>query len=787
MTDCTLASFPQIAVEVGLTDSGPSAPIGSFILDDPVYGMLDTSELVPSANWTDVSADVREFTITRNMSRNQGVLWEYQTGTCTVSLDNSSGDYDPDNDCGLYAGELLPMVPVRIRVGTEGLYTGYADSWTPADEDYCGDYTELTLGASDAFKVLAGVTLPELDSATGVGDDTGTRVTDLLLRAGWYNSAEWTQAATGDSTLQGTTLGSDALSLIRSAVSSELGQVYIDGHGAVVFRNRLAPATEERSNSVQAVFGDKPGIYHSDNASVSNTLAQDPIGFWEIGDFFHDRMPDRTNHNRYATITGSVTEVDGPSGLCAAAFPAGAGNYAQTAAFTETPPSAFSVEIWFNTSHLTTNAMPIDGGSYSWSSKNGFSILLYSNDQIYFDWGDGVANHRAYGAVPGSFTAGSWHHVVGTYDGTNQVLYIDGVAVQAVVTSGVMSWASPVVRINGGGAWYPISLSNGAVYDVALTADQVAAKYAAGSLVQVDDTDTSSITYAGSWGAGSGWSGFYNLTDHYSNAAGATASFTFTGTSFVWRGYTGPDRGIATIAIDGGTAASVDFYSVAGVWSAEMYRVENLSPGVHTAVMTVTGTSNPLSSGTAIDLDVLEYGNAWVPAKQELPCTLIKRATDDTTLINDVQATRSGGTLQQVTDSDSVTKYLFPRSLAKSDLLLETDADALNWAYWVAYIGKNAESRFDEITINPQSDPANLWPQVLTRDIGDRIRIWCRPANVTLPIIKDCFIAGITHDVNVVAASWRTTYLLQDASKYSSFMTLGNATLGQLDSNALIF
>ena len=103
------------------------------------------------------------------------------------------------------------------------------------------------------------------------------------------------------------------------------------------------------------------------------------------------------------------------------------------------------------------------------------------------------------------------------------------------------------------------------------------------------------------------------------------------------------------------------------------------------------------------------------------------------------------------------------------------------------YVSKGGEDRFESLTIDPLADPVNLWPQVLGREIGDRIQVWTRPAGVGSPVTKDCFIAGIAHTWDSVSSAWSTTWTLADASKYGSFLTLDNPTLGKLDANALAF
>jgi hypothetical protein len=434
-----LPVLPQLIIEAGLVPDTP-AQGGTTIFLNTGPG-LGTGTLGTAVAWTDISAWVLGFTVTRPSTRLQGPLWNFQAGTVSIVLDNSDGRFDMDNAASPYAGFLVPMVPVRVRAVfgsiTYGLYSGFADGWLPAVVTYEGGYTELTLPATDAFKVLAGITLAALGSPEGVGADTGARVRDILIRAGWYTSADRTVISTGNSLLQGTTLGDTALNLMQIAADSEIGQLYVNGSGAVVFRARRDMLTDARSNTVQAVFGDLPG-----------------------------------------TVQTAGTEL-------------------------------------------------------------------------------------AYAAVG--------------------------------------------------------------------------------------------------------------------------------------------------------------------------------------------------------------------------------RASDDTTIGNDIQATRAGGTLQEAKDAPSIAQYLFARSYARSDLILQNDSDALNWAQWVLSVAKGGEDRFESLAIDPAADPYSLWPQVLGREIGDRIQIWTRPAGLASPVSKDCFIAGITHVWDTGASSWLTTWTLADATKLGSFLTLDNPTLGRLNFNALTF
>lgn len=328
-------ALPDMHVAVGFTPDNPTGPSGLLILDDPTYGQLDGGTLASSIDWTDITEYVVSFDVSRSSTRTQGPLWNYEAGTCSIVLDNSDGRFDPDNAMGPYvdAGEsqVTPMVPVKISAtfGSESydLFTGFADSWVPADFVYDGDYVELTLSATDAFKVLSQITLPTI-AAEGAGAYSGDRVKDILQRANWYTSLEWQSIDQGDHQLQATTLGSDALSLMRLAADSEVGQLYINGSGAVVFRARSAITTNTRSTTVQAVFGDYPGTTHPAGTEIPYSVVSRACDDTE---FANDIQATRVN--------GTLQEVKDTNSIAKYLFPR---TYARTDLILQTDSDALA-------------------------------------------------------------------------------------------------------------------------------------------------------------------------------------------------------------------------------------------------------------------------------------------------------------------------------------------------------------------------------------------------------------------------------------------------------------
>jgi photosystem II stability/assembly factor-like uncharacterized protein len=94
-----------------------------------------------------------------------------------------------------------------------------------------------------------------------------------------------------------------------------------------------------------------------------------------------------------------------------------------------------------------------------------------------------------------------------------------------------------------------------------------------------------------------------------SSTAGSRAVFRFVGTGVRLIGSRGGDQGIARVYIDGEFRALVDQYSSSYESMLELYLIEDLVHGPHTAVVEVTGTQNPKSRSPRIEIDAFDVLN----------------------------------------------------------------------------------------------------------------------------------------------------------------------------------
>jgi hypothetical protein len=151
----------------------------------------------------------------------------------------------------------------------------------------------------------------------------------------------------------------------------------------------------------------------------------------------------------------------------------------------------------------------------------------------------------------------------------------------------------------------------------------------------------------------------------------------------------------------------------------------------------------------------------------ELPCRDMTPTNGGKTIKNVASFTRVGGTAQVVSDATSRVLYgPVDKRETRTDLVCETDAQALGLATFFVQRYKDPKKRFSQIQIKPRASPAALWPQVLGRRVRDLVRVVARPLG-SPTVTRDCHIAGIHHQVT--GDDWVTTFDLWDATVYQTY------------------
>lgn len=155
---------------------------------------------------------------------------------------------------------------------------------------------------------------------------------------------------------------------------------------------------------------------------------------------------------------------------------------------------------------------------------------------------------------------------------------------------------------------------------------------------------------------------------------------------------------------------------------------------------------------------------------------------NDAQIFNDVNVTATGLATQSVSDATSIANY-FKHSYNVTDLLMQTTAEALNYANSYLASRKDTTIRADAITLDlTTANYAAGVTAALTLDYFDPITIkQAQPNSTTLE--KTFQIFGVAHDVR--PNSWRTTFTTLEP--IIDGLILNSSVFGILDDDVLSY
>jgi len=160
----------------------------------------------------------------------------------------------------------------------------------------------------------------------------------------------------------------------------------------------------------------------------------------------------------------------------------------------------------------------------------------------------------------------------------------------------------------------------------------------------------------------------------------------------------------------------------------------------------------------------------------------IVTALDDKLIINTTSITRAGGTAQTASNTASQIKY-FPHSYTATDLLVQTDAQALDIAQ--AYTATRAETtlRVDALTLDLNTaDYAAGTTAALTLDFFDTIRVKNVGQDGTV-IDKTLQCMGVSHEIT--PGTWNTTFVTSEPI-IDSFI-IGSSLYGKIGTSEMTY
>ena len=580
-------------------------------------------------------------------------------------------------------------------------------TWTDISQYVLGCST--TMGRQHELQQVnpSTATISLFNSPTSHGDTTGGRFSPWNTNSPYYHS--------------GTGLTPGHPVRVTSTVS---GTTYPIFYGYV---KSWVPSYGQSTSNVTLTCQDVLGLLNL------NTLDVDAYGVYPLAN--------ATNYWPLSDQIGSQTAVDQTGSL--PLTPLGAVTFGNAGPFITTTSTAAAADGFGNIVSTGSTASTATGTVDGWvkTTSIGATILYTGNSlAVYLSLAASTGYPQAHingTTVTGSVALndGAWHYLAFTYNGTNIVLYADGVSVATGTTTGSL----PADRVTLGFLSSDYSIAQVAYYPSALSPAVIAQQYqigTAGFVVQDSGSRISTVLELAGLPAG-----LNNVGTGVVQVAAATGSLATTTVFSYISTIVSTERGFLFQDPSG----VVQFYN-------RHYPYEN-------AAANTSNATYGYASGQ------LHYDStSFVPGE------------DDLDLWNNINVGRQGGVVQNASDMGSQTAYGRRTLTGYTSMLFTNDDDSWDLASGLLYQYKNPATRVRSLsqdsTINAGANLSNMGG----RGLLDRITVNWRPIDGSgVDFSQESLIEAINH--TFTPEVWSTTWAVTPIGT-ESFGLYGTGTYG---------
>lgn len=609
----------------------------------------------PTPNWTYAhhglnSQNLRTYSVDRGRGSERS---DIDAGTAEIVLDNRVRQFDPN------ATGLLPMDRWWIRIKYAGVtqdrFVGYADSYSLAWPEAGKDAT-CTVSCTDELKVLNLQRTPALDPADASDYPAviGADKPDVFYR--WESTLlsetkiveEEPAADQFEYWIPGTDTSPGYWYPYRKkTVTVEVGQSWVQGAYSGYGQSTETP-----------IVGNQSGGADGSGITTYGCLLIDSAGFGLSSN-------DATAGDMLQSTKGTVE----------CWFNKSSNPISNTAFWVSPEVSGIGTRLW--------NFQLNNAGTVSFITRVTGGTILTSTS--------GVLNND------------TWYHLVGVRDGTNQILYVNGVQVASAASTAAWEAASTSVLMFVQRPGAPAKIAEMAVYvNSSLSASRVLAHYQAGTQ------------------RGYVWELPHVRIGNVLDTVGSFAPRTLrTATRTMESVYTAGAPALVHIR-----AATV-CEAPDGMFFADRSGTLTFLDAAHRSGINKWNIISLVFDDDGTDL-------RYIDTEQVL---------DESSIVNTWNVAKASASkiLQTATDQASKDRY-FEREQGMLDLPLRTNADAGTIAAALLSKYKDALERIPQV-LPDMNDPAVL-SGVLAAELGDKVRVIRRP-NPISSITQDGWIQSI--------------------------------------------
>jgi hypothetical protein len=224
------------------------------------------------------------------------------------------------------------------------------------------------------------------------------------------------------------------------------------------------------------------GLSQVPSTYTTTTLADSPVSYWRLGEGSGTVAADERAANpgtyQNSPTLGAASLLGTDAANKAVSFDGTNDSVKVPNSSSLQLTSSLSLEAW-----IKPTSLPTAGNFASIMTKAETYSLQFNGPRLEFTIMQNTVRKRLQ-APEGAIVAGQAYHVVGTYDGTTQRLYINGTQVASTALSGPATTNANSLFIgswDGTEEFFKGTIDEPAVYGSVLSANQVAAHYQAGS------------------------------------------------------------------------------------------------------------------------------------------------------------------------------------------------------------------------------------------------------------------------------------------------------------------
>ncbi len=266
------------------------------------------------------------------------------------------------------------------------------------------------------------------------------------------------------------------------AISWDLTNAAYGGNGADGVKT-VYVQFKDTTGKWSASESDTIGLNRQGGTSgYSNTVLGDaPAGYWRLGETSGTTAVDASGGDNGSYVNGPVlgqaSLLPGDGANRSVRFDGVNDHVRVPSSASLSPGVRVSLEAW-----IRPTTLPSTGAFRSVLTKAESYSLQFNGPRLEFTIMQNTVRRRLQ-APSGAIVAGQTYHVVGTYDGTTQRLYLNGSQVASAALTGAITTNGNALTIgswSGGSEFFNGTIDEPAVYTTALSAAQVSAHRQAG-------------------------------------------------------------------------------------------------------------------------------------------------------------------------------------------------------------------------------------------------------------------------------------------------------------------